>query len=243
MTPLTIAPPSRSHTQLQTLHIPVYSGEVTLSPESPGTVEAPLRPEPPGWIEGSPLLRQAYALAESAHGSQRRASDGRPFLHHVTEVGTLLHEAGFDVELVATGLLHDAVERGTLSEDALRTEMPESIGELVLTLSEDPTIESFSERKAALRAQVAVGGGRALTVFAADKLSDIIGLRRGLETFGVAVEERIGTSVSSMAGHYRESVELIESGDPGSAFASELRAELGRLADDIAPAVEPAARP
>ena len=161
-----------------------------MSPEAaPGTVEVHSRPEPPGWIEGSPLLTQAYALAESAHRSQQRASDGRPFLDHVTEVGTLLHEAGFDVELVATGLLHDAVERGTLSEDALRTEMPESIGELVLTLSEDPTIESFSERKAALRAQVAVGGGRALTVFAADKLSDIIGLRRGLETFGVAVEE------------------------------------------------------
>ena len=216
---------------------------MTLSPEAaPGTAEAPSRTEPPGWIEVSPLLRQAYPLAESAHRSQQRASDGRPFLDHVTEVGTLLHEAGFDVELVATGLLHDAVERGTLSEDTLRAEVPESIGELVLTLSEDPAIESFSERKAALRAQVAKGGGRALTVFAADKLSDIIALRRGLETFGVAVEERIGTSVSSLAGHYRASVELIESGDPGSAFASELRAELGRLADDITSAVDGSAR-
>jgi hypothetical protein len=214
-----------------------------VSPEAtPGTVEAPSRTEPPEWIEGSPLLRQAYALAEAAHRSQQRASDGRPFLDHVTEVGTLLREAGFDVELVATGLLHDAVERGTLSEDTLRAEMPASIGELVLTLSEDPAIESFSERKAALRAQVAAAGGRALTVFAADKLSDIIGLRRGLETFGGAVEERIGTTVSSMAGHYRESVELIESGDPGSAFASELRAELGRLADDITSVVEGAVR-
>lgn len=159
-----------------------------MSPEAaPGTAEVASRTEPPGWIEGSPLLRHAYALAESAHRSQQRASDGRPFLDHVTEVGKLLHEAGFDAELVATGLLHDAVERGTLSADTLRAEMPESIGELVLTLSEDPTIESFGERKAALRAQVAAGGGRALTVFAADKLSDIIGLRRGLETFGGAV--------------------------------------------------------
>lgn len=81
------------------------------------------------------------------------------------------------------GLLHDSVERGTLSEEELRSEMGESISSLVLTLSEDPAIESFDRRKAGFREQVAVAGGRAVTVFAADKLSDILGLRRGIEAF------------------------------------------------------------
>lgn len=184
---------------------------------------------PPAWIAESPLLTHAYSLAERAHDSQRRATDGRPFLDHVVEVATLLHQVGFDEELVAVGLLHDAVERGTLSEDELRDEMGEDISSLVLTLSEDSTIESFAQRKAGLREQVASAGGRAVTVFAADKLSDIHGLRRGIETFGDGVQERMGTSVTSMSGHYRESVQMIASVRPGSAFLSALRVELERL--------------
>jgi HD domain len=197
---------------------------------------------PADWIVDSPLLARAYSLAEAAHRSQRRPSDGRPFLDHVVEVATLLHDAGFDDELVAVGLLHDAVERGTLSEGELRSEMAEEIAWLVLTLSEDPAISSFEERKAALRDQVRAAGGRAVTVFAADKLSDIRGLRRGIETFGDDLSERMEASPAGMAGHYRESVEVIESTRPGSSFLPELRDQLDLLAAESAPSGEPAAR-
>jgi hypothetical protein len=186
---------------------------------------------PPTWITESPLLETAYSLAESAHRSQTRPTDGRPFLDHAVEVATFLHEAAFDDELVAVGLLHDAVERGSLTQDELHAEMGEEIGSLVMTLSEDPTIESFEDRKAALRDQVRAGGGLAITVFAADKLSDIVGLRRGLQRYGdVVIQERMGTTVAGMAGHYRESVELIESVRPGSALLPALRVQLDRLA-------------
>jgi hypothetical protein len=189
--------------------------------------------DPPQGITDSPLLSQAYSLAEAAHGSQRRASDGRYFLDHVLEVAGMLHQAGFDDELVAVGLLHDAVERGTLSEKELRDGMGASISSLVLTLSEDATIASFDWRKAGLRHQVESAGGLAVTVYAADKLSDILGLRRGIEMFGDSLEERLGTSVASMTAHYRESVEMIESVRPGSAFLPALRIELERLEADV----------
>ncbi len=189
--------------------------------------------DPPQWIMGSPLLSQAYSLAEAAHGSQRRASDGRYFLDHVLEVAGMLHQAGFDDELVAVGLLHDAVERGTLSEEDLKERMGASICSLVLTLSEDARIASFNWRKAGLRHQVESAGGLAVTVYAADKLSDIRGLRRGIETRGDGLEERMGTSVASMTTHYRESVEMIESVRPGSAFLPALGLELERLEADV----------
>ena len=83
--------------------------------------------DPPAWINDSPLLAEAYSLAEAAHGSQRRPTDGRLFLEHVVEVAELLHDAGSDDELVAVGMLHDAVERGTLSEEELRDRMGASI--------------------------------------------------------------------------------------------------------------------
>src|SRR5919198_5140551 len=95
-------------------------GQIASPPQAIGD-EAVLAP----WIADSPLLTRAFALAESAHRDQRRPTDGRMFLDHVTEVATFLHEAAFDDELVAVGLLHDAVERGTLSEEELRSEMGE----------------------------------------------------------------------------------------------------------------------
>ena len=186
---------------------------------------------PAEWISGSPLLARAYELAERAHGDERRASDGQRFLDHVTEVATLLHEAGFDDELVAAGLLHDSVERGTLSERELRDAMGDDIAAVVMPLTEDSSIDAFAERKAALRRQVAAAGGRAVAVFAADKLSDILGLRRGLETRGDGIEARLGASAATMAAHYRESVAMIESERAGAAVLPVLRAELELLAD------------
>lgn len=183
----------------------------------------------PEWISASEYLSDAFYLAARAHGSERRPSDGRLFLEHVSEVAGLLHRLEFDEELIAVGLLHDSVERGALREPELRDEMGGSVTWLVMALSEDPTIESFEARKAALRAQVAAAGVRAVTVFAADKLSDIAGLRRGIEVSPEAAEERMGISAASMADHYRDSVQMIAGVRPGSAFLSALRLELSRL--------------
>jgi hypothetical protein len=187
----------------------------------------------PPWIDRSRLLIDAHAVAAASHGDQRRPSDGRYFLEHVVEVGQLLDDAGFDDELIAVGLLHDTVERGTLTEKDLRAEMGASIGALVLTLSENPMIASFDRRKAGLRRQVESGGRLAVTVYAADKLSDLRGLRRGIGIYGEALEERLGTSVGSMAAHYRESVEMIGTVRSSSVFLAPLRQELERLQDQV----------
>jgi (p)ppGpp synthase/HD superfamily hydrolase len=197
---------------------------------------------PPVWIADSDLLTRARALAAAAHRDQRRATDRTSFLEHVTEVGRLLHEAGCDERLVAAGLLHDAVERGTLSEPELRSAMDDEISALVLALTEDASISSFDARKEALREQVAAAGDRAVTIFAADKLSDIRGLTTGVERFEDTIEARMGTTVESMAGHYEESVTMIEERAPESAFVPALRAELERLRE-LGSAESPATRP
>jgi hypothetical protein len=208
--------------------------------DEPGTEEG--RTDPPGWIAGSELLTRAHGLAAAAHGDQQRATDQAPFLEHVTEVASLLHDAGFDERLVAAGLLHDAVERGTLSEAGLREAMDEEISDLVLALTEDATIESFGERKQALREQVKAAGAPAVTIFAADKLSDIRGLARGVERFEDTIEGRMGTTVDGMAGHYEESVRMIEEGAPGSPFIPALRSALEILRSAGEP-TEPATTP
>jgi (p)ppGpp synthase/HD superfamily hydrolase len=197
------------------------------------------QPARAGYISDSELLRRAYALAERAHGDQRRATDETRFIEHVIEVGDLLHAAGFDERLVAAGLLHDAVERGELSEAELRAEMDDDICALVMALTEDATIEDFSRRKEALREQVRAGGTRAVTIFAADKLSDIRGLARGVVRSEDSIEARMGTSVEAMARHYEESVRTIETTDPTCPFIDDLRAELDALGLATAPAGPP----
>jgi (p)ppGpp synthase/HD superfamily hydrolase len=174
-------------------------------------------------------------MAAEAHRDTRRATDEAPFLAHVTEVGALLNDAGYDEPLVAAGLLHDAVERGTLSEELLRAEMEAEISILVLALTEDAKISSFAERKQALRRQVEAAGRRAITIFAADKLSDIRGLRRGIDADRDSAEARMGTTVDRMAGHYRESVAMIEENEPELEFVTALRVEIDSLASIAAP--------
>ena len=145
------------------------------------------------------------------------------------EVGDLLHAAGFDERLVAAGLLHDAVERGQLSEADLRAQIDDDICALVMALTEDATIEPFDRRKEALREQVRGSGTRAVTIFAADKLSDIRGLARGVVRSEDSIEARMGTSVEAMTRHYEDSVRTIETTDPSCHFIPELRAELDAL--------------
>ena len=132
--------------------------------------------------------------------------------------------------MVAAGLLHDAVERGTATETRLRAEMGDGITSLVMALTENGSIESFPERKEALRGQVRAAGLRAIAIFAADKLSDIRGLRRGIDASRASIEARMGTTVAGMAGHYTESVDMIEESDPGSRFVRSLHEELAGLA-------------
>jgi hypothetical protein len=184
---------------------------------------------PPIWVSDSVRLMRAHALAAEAHGGDRRASDRATFLEHVTEVGGLLHDAGCDDRLVAAGLLHDAVERGTLRESGLRDAMGDEISSVVMALTEDAAIESFSERKRALREQVRGAADAAVTIFAADKLSDIRGLARGTELFGETIEARLGTTVETMAGHYEDSVRMIEERQPDCVFLPALRTELEQL--------------
>jgi (p)ppGpp synthase/HD superfamily hydrolase len=185
--------------------------------------------EPPGWVSASPALVKAFSLAVEAHGSDRRPSDGRLFIEHVSEVAALLQRLEFDEELVAVGLLHDSIERGSLSEAELRATMGDSICDLVVVLSEDSAIAAFGERKTTLRRRVAEAGIRAVTVFAADKLSDIAGLRRRIEGKVDGAGASLATGVDGFAEHYRESVEMIASVRPGSTFLPALRRELRRL--------------
>lgn len=81
-----------------------------------------------GTVGTSPLvgrLSKAFAFAHEAHAGQKRKSTGEPYAGHVLRVAFILAAHNCDEEIVAAGVLHDAIEDGQINGK------PVTFGELV----------------------------------------------------------------------------------------------------------------
>jgi (p)ppGpp synthase/HD superfamily hydrolase len=176
-------------------------------------------------VRGLPRSRQALEFAEQAHAGQRRA-DGSAFIGHPAEVACSLYDAGAPDDVVAAGALHDVLEKTAVTTSELRAAFGDRITGLVLAVSDDPRITDFSERKAALRRQVAEAGDEALAVFAADKLSKARELARLIDA-DPQPDAAAGTERARHLTHYQRSVALLQERLPGSPMVDELTEVLG----------------
>jgi (p)ppGpp synthase/HD superfamily hydrolase len=177
----------------------------------------------PPFIADLPTTCRAYEFAAAVHREQLRESDAAPFILHPLEVAVLLCNRGFDDEVVAAALLHDAVEDTPTTADDLRSEFGDRIADLVSSLSDDESIEGYAERKAALREQVVAAGSDALAIFAADKVAKARELRATLvRTPGSEPDE-------AKLQHYEQSLEMLEQHCSGLALVRQLRFELWAL--------------
>jgi (p)ppGpp synthase/HD superfamily hydrolase len=168
-----------------------------------------------------PVTRAALAYAEERHAGQLRKADRAPFIEHPLEVAWLLYRAGAPDYVVAAGILHDTIEKTGASVEELRTRFGTRVGDLVLALSDDPTIPSYARRKAALRDQVAAAGPDALMVFAADKVSKVRELSLGTAPRSPSTRRLT---------HYRRCLVLLERRLSDSPLVAQLRTELDKVA-------------
>jgi (p)ppGpp synthase/HD superfamily hydrolase len=173
------------------------------------------------FVDRSPLTRAALEFAASRHEGQTRDGDGIPFVTHPVEVACLLHEAGYSDEVVAAGVLHDVLEDTNAQRDELARRFGAEVARLVEAVSDDPSIDEYAPRKAALRDQVAQAGECAAAVFAADKISKAreLGDRRG----------RFSRHEKARIEHYEASLQMLERTLPGRGLVGRLRAELEAL--------------
>ncbi|MGD0199083.1 MAG: HD domain-containing protein [Solirubrobacteraceae bacterium] len=178
------------------------------------------RREVASFADAMPGARAAVSYAERLHADQRRRSDDAPFIEHPLEVARLLREAGGSDELVAAGVLHDVLEKTRGTRRELRARFGDHVAALVEAVSENPKIETYTKRKAALREQVAQAGEEALMLFAADKVSKV----RELESSNrPLVPRRIA--------HYKRSLELLQERLPNCSLTGELAVELAALGE------------
>ena len=80
------------------------------------------------------LIREAYALAEKAHESQKRRS-GRPYVNHAIQTAIILAKLSMDTKSIVAGLLHDVIE----DTDTPAEEIKNQFGEEVLFLVQGVT--------------------------------------------------------------------------------------------------------
>lgn len=171
----------------------------------------------PDFVRGSVLLEGAFRFARVAYrGAGRR---GEAKLRHSVEAARLLHEAGFEEEVVAAGLLHDVVEATASQLSQVSERFGSRVAALVEAMTEDDRIESFEERKAEHRARVTAHGSHAAAIYAADKLAKMPHLRADP---GSASERQLA--------HYQQTVEALSAGHPDLPFLGDLERELAALA-------------
>jgi (p)ppGpp synthase/HD superfamily hydrolase len=144
-------------------------------------------------VERSPLVADALAAAEQAHGEQVRRTGGEeiPFLDHLTAVAERVAAEGYGDEALAAALLHDSVEREALAPGELRERFGPDVAEIVAALTEDDSIEDYEERKEEHRDRVAEARPEARAVFAADKAANVAVMRAAYRQRQEEVEEHL----------------------------------------------------
>jgi (p)ppGpp synthase/HD superfamily hydrolase len=171
------------------------------------------------------VTRRAIVYAERVHEGQRRSSDGGPFIAHPLEVACLLYDIGAPDDVIAAGVLHDVLEKTDADAADLQACFGLRVATLVLAVSEDQRIRGYTERKAALREQVATAGRDALMVFAADKISKVRELN--LEDARSGERPPGGSSQPDRRiAHYRQCLKLLEELLTDSSLVAELRTAL-----------------
>jgi (p)ppGpp synthase/HD superfamily hydrolase len=180
----------------------------------------------PPFIEALPVTARAFDFAVARHEGQRRESDLAPFILHPLEVAVLLRNRGYEDEVVAAGLLHDALEDTEATTEQLQDHFGPRVCALVAALSDDASIEDYEDRKARLREQVERAGPDAAAIYAADKVAKARELRATLTRNPAAAEDE---EIRERLRHYDASLEMLERTLDDHPLARQLKFELWAL--------------
>ncbi len=180
----------------------------------------------PPFVADLPKTAAALRYARRIHAGQLRQVDGAPFISHPLEVALLLYAAGAADDVIAAGILHDALEKTGATRADLSRRFGRLVADLVCAVTEDDQVKGYARRKAALREQVTHAGHDALVLFAADKLSKVRELRLAPATETPVRRRRLR--------HYRHCLGLLQEQLPACTLVTALGLELAALPDQSA---------
>lgn len=126
-------------------------------------------------FEGHRVTREAFLVAQRAHGGQERKYTFEPYFEHPIRVALRLADLGEHPHAVAAALLHDVIEDTPITADELLRRFPDEVVELVLAVTnpECPGCKNRKARKAKCREHLAQAPAAAQTLKYADVLENI----------------------------------------------------------------------
>jgi (p)ppGpp synthase/HD superfamily hydrolase len=175
-------------------------------------------------LVGFLVAQAALRFASARHAQQYREIDGAPFIVHPIEVACLLDRAGRPDEVIAAGLLHDTLEKTATTGAELQGRFGTRVARLVASVSDDPSISDYEQRKHQLRDRVARDETDTIAIFAADKVSKVRELALG------PPGRPHDFSCRARLTHYRATFEMLRRAAPELALVDLLGVELDRLA-------------
>jgi guanosine-3',5'-bis(diphosphate) 3'-pyrophosphohydrolase len=177
----------------------------------------------------SDLAVAALRFARRVHLGQYRKQTGEQFVEHPIAVADLLADAGYDGPMISAAYLHDVVEKAGVELDELHERFGPGVAELVDSLSENPEIPGYAERKRALRRRIIDAGGDAVVIYAADRVANMRDWRKVAPEDRPAIGERLGTTLEERLELWGEDVEELHDLDPDTPFMEEMESELDAL--------------
>lgn len=188
--------------------------------------ETSLRTEPPG---ESGLAEAALGFARQVHSGQQRRQTFAQFVDHPIAVARLLSDAGIGGRLLAAAYLHDVVEATGVGVPEIRARFGPEVAAIVETLTDDPALEEYADRKRALRAQVLADGRGAVLIYAADRVANMRDWRTIPPGEREACAERLGTRLDERLLLWEEDLEELTAFDADLPFLAEIELELRAL--------------
>jgi (p)ppGpp synthase/HD superfamily hydrolase len=182
----------------------------------------------------SELIAHALAVASAVHAGQiRSGSGGLPYIEHPRMVAATLAARGYGDTAVAAALLHDVVEDSETTVEDLRAEFGDEIADLVATLSDDESIESYRDRKNEHRARVAAVDGDAPAIYAADKLTNMTTLHSAIEAEGMRVADEYDVPIGLKLEVWEADAAMLRHEAPELTLLDPLATAISRLGADL----------
>jgi (p)ppGpp synthase/HD superfamily hydrolase len=178
---------------------------------------------------GSELAAAALRFARRVHLGQFRKQTHEQFVEHPIAVARLLSESGYDGPLIAAAYLHDVVEKTDVELEEIRERFGPTVADLVDSLSENPAIPGYAERKRALRRRILEEGGDPVLIYAADRVANMRDWRKVAPEDRPACGERLGTNLEERLELWAEDVDELHDFDPEAPFLEEMGSELEAL--------------
>jgi GTP pyrophosphokinase len=177
----------------------------------------------------SELANAALRFARRVHLGQYRKQTGEQFVEHPIAVARLLSDSGYDGALIPAAYLHDVVEKTDVELDEIRERFGPAVANMIDSLTENPEISDYAERKRALRKRVLETGGDPVVIYAADRVANMRDWRKVPPDDRRACGERLGTNLEERLELWGEDVEEMHALDPEVPFLAEMESELEAL--------------